>query len=224
MRRGLSGPLRASRIYTPSPHRAPPRAAARRRTALGAAAGPRRSPPNAFPTGPDRNFSRDGQRSRDRKPEGRGGQDHHRREPRRQHRGCGLSHAAGRSRPAVQRYGCTWASEGRRAERLRLPVGRPQPHRGGDPERHRRARRRAVHARPRRRQRRAAAHLRLRDDPARPPRQRARPLPVHAARLPALARPAHGQRPGGGRPRDRARCRPSTSRSRASRSCWTRSR
>ena len=45
---------------------------------------------------------------------------------------------------------------------------------------------------------------------------------LHPARLPAVARPADGQRAGRGRPRDRARCRPSTSRSRASPACSTR--
>ena len=88
-------------------------------------------------------------------------------------------------------------------ERLRLPRGRAHAHRGGDPERHRRARRRAVQPGPRGRQRRAAAHRGLGDDAARPARQRPRPLPVHAARLPALARAAHGQRARRGGPRDR---------------------
>ena len=49
-------------------------------------------------------------------------------------------------------------------------------------------------------------------------------LRVHAARLPAVARPADGQRARRRRPRDRARCRPSTSRSRGSPGCSTRSR
>ena len=56
---------------------------------------------------------------------------------------------------------------------------------------------------PRRRERRAAAHRGLGDHAARPARQRPRPLPVHAARLPALARPAHRERARRGRPRDR---------------------
>ena len=76
--------------------------------------GPHRSPPNTFPTDPNRRFGLDGHRSRSRKSEGRGGQDHHRRQPRRQHRRRRLSDAVGRSRPAVQRNGCTWAAEGRR--------------------------------------------------------------------------------------------------------------
>ena len=69
------------------------------------------------------------------------------------------------------------------------------------PERHRQPRRRALHAatspaptsscRASR-----APRPRLRDAP----RRRARALPVHAARLPAVARPAHGQRAGRGRP------------------------
>ena len=51
-----------------------------------------------------------------------------------------------------------------------------------------------------------------------------RALPVHPARLPALARAAHRQRARRRRQGDRARCRPSTSPSRASPSCSTRSR
>ena len=81
-----------------------------------------------------------------------------------------------------------------------------------------------LHARPRRRDDGAAAPARLRAAPPRRARARARRVRVHPARLPAVARPAHGQRAGGRRPGDRARCRPSTSRSRASPACSTRSR
>ena len=148
----------------------------------------------AVPTGPLRTFNPDGQRSRSRKPEGRRGQDHDRRQPRRQHRRCRLSDAARRPRPAVQRNGCTWAAEGQRAERLRLPLRRPRAGRRGRRQRRRAPRRRPVDAGAGRRERRAAAHRRLRDDPARAPGRRPRALPVHAARLPAVARAADGQR------------------------------
>ena len=80
-------------------------------------------------------------------------------------------------------------------------------------------------ARPRRRDDGAAAPARLRDAAC---ATRSRPcatqLRVHAARLPAVARPADRQRAGRRRPRDRARSRPSTSRSRASPACSTRCR
>ena len=57
--------------------------------------------------------------------------------------------------------------------------------------------------RPGGRERRAAAAAGLRDAPARRARRRARALRLHAARLPAVARPADGQRARRGRPRDR---------------------
>ena len=48
--------------------------------------------------------------------------------------GAGYPDPAGRSRPAVQRYGCTWAAEGRQPERLRVPLGRAHARRRGDPD------------------------------------------------------------------------------------------
>ncbi len=104
-----------------------------------------------------------GKRHRSRKSEGRGRQDHDRGQPRRVDRRRGLSDAARRPRPTVQRNGCTWTAEAGRPERLRLPRRRSRPHRRRGPERLRSPRRRAVLARPRRRQRRAAAHRRLGD-------------------------------------------------------------
>ena len=59
--------------------------------------------------------------------------------------------------------------------------------------------------RPRGRERRAAATARLGDAPARRAGAVARALRLHAPRLPAVARPAHRQRAGRGRSRDRPR-------------------
>ena len=70
----------------------------------------------------------------------------------------------------------------------------------------------------------AAAAARLGEPPARGAGADPRRLRLHAARLPAVARPADGQRARRRRPRDRARCRPSTSRSRGSPACSTRCR
>ena len=130
-----------------------------------------------------------GQRLRDRKPEGRGGQDHHRREPRRQRRRRRLPDPARRPRPAVQRHRCARAPEGRRARTsTTASAGELTLDAAALADGDRAPRRRSVHARPRRRERGAAADRRLGDAPARAARRRPRALPVHAARLPAVAR------------------------------------
>ena len=88
-------------------------------------------------------------------------------------------------------------------ERLRRPGGRGDRRRRAAADRDRAALRPAVLARPRGRQRRAAAPGRLRAAPARGAGPAARALRVHPPGLPAVARPADGQRAGRRRSRDR---------------------
>ena len=115
----------------------------------------------------------------------------------------GLADAARRPRPAVQRH----RRPGRRPRRapllLRLPDRRRLGRRGGPPRRARQPLARPRQPRPRRRRGRAAAARGLRDAPARTARPGPRALRLHAARLPALARPGQRQRAGRRRPGDR---------------------
>ncbi len=104
---------------------------------------------------------------RHRQPEGRGGQDHHRREPRRLHRGRGLRDPARRPRPAVQCDDGARPAQGLRAERLRLPGRRPDARRRGPADRRRAPLARGVDPGPGRRERRAAAAAGLRAAPQR---------------------------------------------------------
>ena len=149
---------------------------------------------------------RHGHRVRHRQPEGRGREDHDRRQRRRVHRGGRLRDAARRRRPAGQRHGRASAPTARTAlglydvlsgeaevrdavratgvERLSLLASTPDL---------------------------AGATMELprlpglRDAPARRARARARRVRVHAARLPAVARAADRQRARRGGPRHRAR-------------------
>ena len=174
---------------------------------------------------PGASLMADGDRLRDRQPEGRRRQDDDGRQPRRVRRRGGLRGAAGRHRPAVQRDARARPRQGRAPDRLRR-ADRRRRARGRDRADRRSSiclslRRAPIWPAPRR----AAADRRLRDAAAR----RAGPSPRdrYAFTLldcPPSLGPADRQRPRRRRPGDRARYRPSTSRSRVWPACSTRSR
>jgi chromosome partitioning protein len=127
---------------------------------------------------------------RSRKPEGRGGQDHHRGQSRREHRGRRLS---GRLLvdldPQCNAYGCTWAAEGRRGSVYDCLSGELTLTAAAVPERHRRLD--VVPSTPDL----AGANVELPRIEGSETTLRDRlgsvrdALPLHAARLPAVARP-----------------------------------
>ena len=149
--------------------------------------------------------ARDGHGLRDRQPEGRRGQDDHRGQRRRLHRRGRLPDAARRHRPAGQRD-----RRARPARRTREPSVYDVLRGDGDAPTRRCADRRSTAC---------AAAVAPRTSPARTSSCRAQPgsetrlrealAPLRerfayiAARLPAVARAADGQRAGRGRPRDR---------------------
>ena len=116
-----------------------------------------------------------------------------------------LPHAARRPRSAVQRDGRARASRrtSRRTSTTACSASDARSPRPRAADRRRRPRDRPVDARTRGRERRAAAPAGLGDAPARGARRRARALRLTSARLPAVARPAHGQRARRRRPGDR---------------------
>ncbi len=166
-----------------------------------------------------------GKRLRNRQPEGRGREDHHRRQRRGEHRRGGLRDAAGRSRRPVQRHRRAGAAQGLEPEHLLLP--RRAACRSRAPRLPTAIER--LHAVPSTPDlaganmelpRIAGSETRLREALGGHPR----PLPVHAARLPAFARARSRSTRWSPPTRSSCPCRPSTSRSRASPGCSTRCR
>ena len=137
-----------------------------------------------------------------RQPEGRRREDHNRRQRRGLPRRRWTAGARGRSRPPGQRdeRARRGASRGRRV-RLRRPPWRRGPRLPDRAHGDARALARSVVDRPRRR--RGGAGRRPAAGAPAQPRDRVRPLRFrrHLHRLPAVARPAHGERPDGGRRR-----------------------
>ena len=183
------------------------------------------SAPNQYsraPTESAASLTADGDGLRHCEPEGRRRQDDDGRQRRGLHRRGRLRHAAGGHRPAGERDGGAGAAQGPRAERLRRPVRLGHRRGGAVADGHRQPRRPALASGSGGGQRRAPARGGLRAAPARGAGAAARPLLLHAPGLPAVARPAHGQRARRRRPRDRPGADASTTRSRAWPACSTR--
>ena len=197
----------AGRALPRRPAPAPPRDAQGRADARPLSAAARAWPANARWVGRltanGASFISHGDRLRHRQPEGRGRQDHHRRQSGRLHRGGRLRDAADRHGPAGQRDPRPGDRQAHHAHRLRRAPGwRAAGRQRSSPPRSpiwASSRRAPIWRAPTS----SCRAMRDREPPARRAGADPGSIRLRPARLPAVAGPADGQRPGRRRPGDR---------------------